>query len=93
MKKIKILVASLIIGSVAYAQQPPQGGAGNGINWRRGGNFGGPGAPNKFGTFWNSPIYTYTNGIGRMLINKGGTGSGAGRVAMGNNLPLSIYNS
>jgi len=92
MKKIKILVAALLIGSVAYAQEPPQGTAGGGINWKRGGNSGGPGSPNIFGTsaLNNNPIYTYTNGINRMTIFGFGTGNNAGRVAMGNNLPANF---
>ncbi len=68
MKKIKILVASLIIGSIAYAQQPPTGGAGGGAFWRKGGNNIGNGF-NIFGTMFNSPIYTYTNGVGRGIRN------------------------
>ncbi len=56
--KIKILIASLLIGNVAYSQVPT-GTPGPGVNWRRGGNLAGPGAPNIFGAMWNSPIYTY----------------------------------
>lgn len=72
MKKIKILVASLLIGSVAYAQLPPLGNSSANANWRRGGNNLGGGNPpdaNIFGTFYNSPIYTYTNGVPRMIMN------------------------
>lgn len=71
MKKIKILVTTLIIGGVAYAQQPPQGTPGGGINWKRGGNSGPIGSPNIFGTSAgnNNPIYTYTNGVPRMVVN------------------------
>ena len=71
MKKIKILVASLLIGSVAYAQQPPQGTAGGGAFWRKGGNVGVPTSPNIFGTATgnNNPIYTYTNGINRSVLS------------------------
>lgn len=72
MKKIKILVASLLIGSVAYAQLPPLGNSGISTDWKRGGNNLGGGNPpdaNIFGTFYNSPIYTYTNGVARMIVN------------------------
>ena len=70
MKKIKILIATLLLGSVAYAQLPPTGGAGGGTFWRKGGNTAGNGF-NIFGTGagWNSPIYTYTNGIARSKLN------------------------
>ena len=69
MKKIKILIATLLLGSVAYAQLPPTGGAGGGTFWRKGGNTAGNGF-NIFGTGagWNSPIYTYTNGIAILLL-------------------------
>ncbi len=72
MKKIKILVASLLIGSVAYAQLPPLGNSGISTDWKRGGNNLGGGNPpdaNIFGTFYNSPIYTYTNSVPRMIVN------------------------
>lgn len=71
MKKITMLIGSLLIGSLIYAQQPPQGGAGGGAFWRKGGNTGPFGSPNIFGTATgnNNPIYTYTNGIARMKVN------------------------
>lgn len=69
MKKIRILVATFLVGSVAYAQQAPSGTAGPGAFWRQGGNTGVPSSPNIFGTFYNSPIYTYTNSQRRMKLN------------------------
>ncbi|MBE7442111.1 MAG: hypothetical protein HS119_06625 [Flavobacteriales bacterium] len=86
MKKIKILVASLLLGGFTYGQTAPQGAPPvNNTNtqarsaWYRGGNFaGGPaGNNNIFGTMagFNSPIYTYTNGIARIKLN--GTFGGA----------------
>ncbi len=66
-----MLIGSLLIGSLIYAQQPPQGGAGGGAFWRKGGNLGVPTSPNIFGTAAgnNNPIYTYTNGIARSKLN------------------------
>lgn len=39
--------------------------------WYRGGNpnIGNGGSNNIFGTLWNSPIYTQTNGVNRMKLN------------------------
>jgi len=56
----------------------------------RGGNFtGGLGGNNNiFDTMWNSPIYTYTNGINRMTVFGKGILNTDGRIAMGNDLPL-----
>lgn len=73
MKKITILIGSLLIGSLIYAQQSPTGNGGNSKEWHRGGNnaapFGQGGTDNIFGTMWNSPIYTYTDGINRARLN------------------------
>ncbi len=71
MKKITMLIGSLLIGSLIYAQQPPQGAAGGGAFWRKGGNTGPFGSPNIFGTATgnNNPIYTYTNGIAASKLN------------------------
>ncbi len=80
MKKIKFLVASLLLGGITYGQAPtgtpppnlpsPQLGQ---YAWYRGGNFavGAAGNNNIFGTMagFNSPIYTHTNGINRMIVN------------------------
>lgn len=79
MKKITIVAAMLLSASL-FAQQGPIGPAINpNVNtalkanhaWYRGGNnLGGPaGSKNIFGTMWNSPIYTYTNGVGRGIRN------------------------
>ena len=106
MKKIKILIASLLIGSVAYTQQPPQGNAGGGAFWRKGGNTGPFGSPNKFGTAAgnNSPIYTITDGDYRMKLNgdlnynvNGINGQRDGFLLLGNNSAFGgggdLYNS
>ena len=89
-----MLISALFIGGLMYAQQNSTGNPGNSSDWRRGGNliapFGQGGSNNIFGTMWNSPIYTYTNGINRMTIFGFGTGNNAGRVAMGNNLPANF---
>lgn len=80
MKKITILIGSLLIGSLIYGQQAPTGPTiPNSTNvpnkaghaWFRGGNqFGGQGGgKNIFGTMWNSPIYTYSNGVNRARLN------------------------
>lgn len=70
-KKISALFSSLALTAVVYAQQPPQGTPGPGAFWRQGGNTGGPGAPNIFGTTGgnNNPIYTVTNGVNRTRLN------------------------
>ena len=99
MKKIKILIASILCGGFAYGQAPT-GAPPTNINntnltatsaWYRGGNFaaGSAGTNNIFGTAagFNSPIYTQTNGVQRSILRGGGTGNNAGRMALGNNLP------
>ncbi|PKP40907.1 MAG: hypothetical protein CVT95_13105 [Bacteroidetes bacterium HGW-Bacteroidetes-12] len=83
MKKI-IFAASMLLCSVAIAQQAPTPNPPNDPTtslstpqkgqyaWFRGGNLNtGNSATNSniFGTMWNSPIYTYTNGINRMIVN------------------------
>jgi len=78
MKKITIIAAMLLSVS-AFAQEPPQGvppatntNARAVAAWYRGGNNAVGTTPpdaNIFGTMWNSPIYTYTNGIARVLVN------------------------
>ena len=66
-------MSTILIGSLTYAQQNPTGNPGNSRDWRRGGNLAAPpglgGTNNIFGTMWNSPIYTYTNGVPRMKLN------------------------
>jgi hypothetical protein len=79
MKQINLLVGTLLISSSIFAQLPPQGSPpANNVNakanaaWYRGGNFPlgtTPPDANIFGTMWNSPIYTYTAGINRMIVN------------------------
>ncbi|MDF1676303.1 MAG: tail fiber domain-containing protein [Vicingaceae bacterium] len=72
MKKFKILVAFILFGSIAHAQLPPLGSSGNSTDWRRGGNnpiTGNPPNANIFGTMYNSPIYTYTDGVNRARLN------------------------
>lgn len=78
MKKIYLLLGTIMIGSLAFSQSIPQGNPpGNNVNaqanaaWYRGGNnFGGPaGGANIFGTLWNSPIYTQTFGVNRTKLN------------------------
>jgi hypothetical protein len=66
-----VLLSIIALTTMVYAQQPPQGTSGGGAFWRQGGNIGGPGAPNIFGTATtnNNPIYTQTNGVNRMKIN------------------------
>jgi hypothetical protein len=77
MKKIKILITSILFGGAAFSQpigNPPANNtnARAAAAWYRGGNnIGGtnPVGANIFGTMWNSPIYTHTNGINRMIVN------------------------
>ncbi|MEZ4936607.1 MAG: tail fiber domain-containing protein [Crocinitomicaceae bacterium] len=68
MKKIYLCVLFTLSTNIAFLQAPA-GTPGNGQNWRRGGNFAIPGGDNIFGTFFNSPIYTYTNSLARMKLN------------------------
>lgn len=78
MKKIKFLIVSTLLSSAVFSQPignpPSPATVPNHANsaWYRGGNnIGGtnPVGANIFGTMWNSPIYTYTNGVGRMIVN------------------------
>lgn len=88
------LLSLLLIANGVYAQQNPTntnpGGAASGMQsqqyWSRGGNTDNLGTNNIFGTLWNSPIYTQTAGITRMVLRGGGTGNNAGRMKLGNNL-------
>lgn len=62
----------LCLGNLAFDQQDPTGTPHPNINyndWFRGGNSGNILSPNIFGTMWNSPIYTQTNGVNRMKLN------------------------
>ena len=78
MKKLSFTIYAIVYSIYAIGQQgqtggPPVGGSTiqAGSSWYRGGNnSGGPGGSNNlFGTKWNSPIYTQTNGINRMKLN------------------------
>ncbi len=72
-KKISVLLGTMALTTMVYAQQTPTGTPGNSSDWRRGGNLAAPpglgGTNNIFGTMWNSPIYTVTNGVTRMRLN------------------------
>ena len=89
MKKSLLLgaVASLFLGTAINAQvtsptnvstPPPQFVGFNGV-----------GVPEELQirNDFNLPISFHTNGIQRILVDNGGGGFAAGRVAMGNNLP------
>ena len=83
--KMQLLLFTLLICSTAQAQL-----------WRLGGNSNLPAADditapgaNQLGSQagFNVPINFITNGTQRMIIDNGGTGTAAGRIAIGNNLP------
>jgi hypothetical protein len=77
--KHKIYLSILVLGFNAVAQTPtgpargtfPPIAPNTSIPWLRGGNLvaGTGGFDNIFGTFFNSPIYTHTNGKNRMIVN------------------------
>lgn len=71
MKKIILIGCLLFSWQFILAQQNPTGAAAIANDWRRGGNTpgGGTGFNNIFGTFWNSPIHTYTNSVQRTRLN------------------------
>lgn len=80
MKKQFLLLGAILFGVSALAQQAPTntapGGSGpSGQNsaqyWSRAGNNNFPvgNTNNIFGTLWNSPIYTVTNGVNRTKLN------------------------
>lgn len=80
MKKQFLLFGAILFGVSVFAQQAPTNtapaGAGpSGQNnqqfWSRAGNsnFPGTNTNNIFGTLWNSPIYTVTNGFNRTKLN------------------------
>jgi hypothetical protein len=96
--KNKILLLGLIITYGINAQQV-QTGSGNvtvtpnlansSFSWFRGGNLSGgaAGTNNIFGTLWNSPIYTQTNGVQRtVLMGSTPAGSISGSFGLGTNL-------
>lgn len=76
--KFNLLGVFLLTSYMTYSQSPPTGSppAGNtaaqaAAAWYRGGNnpSGTAGFANIFGTMWNSPIYTVTDGVHRMRLN------------------------
>lgn len=93
-KKICMTAIGLISLGCLFGQQSATGndpsGAASGTNsqqyWSRAGNTSANGTNNIFGTKWNSPIYTITNGNVRMITMAGGVGANDGRIAIGNNL-------
>lgn len=100
MKKIKNLFVASLFASYAFAQQPPtpnpaaDPAAGQPVPqrgnfaWYRGGNVPTTGAAtnNIFGTLWNSPIYFYTDGAQRMVLN-GTSGATSGFLGLGTATP------
>src|SRR3989338_4778019 len=77
MKKYNILLGVILSGASAYAQQVPTNtdpvGNLSGRNseqfWSRAGNTNLNGTNNVFGTIFNSPIYTITDGTNRTKLN------------------------
>lgn len=76
-KKFKLLLIGLISSIGIMAQQAPTNnnpsGNASGTNdkkfWSRAGNTMTQGTNNIFGTMWNSPIYTYSAGLFRTILN------------------------
>ncbi|MCC7332731.1 MAG: hypothetical protein IT232_09000, partial [Flavobacteriales bacterium] len=99
MKKI-VIVAAMLLSANLFAQTNPQGtpppnntNAKANAAWYRGGNFAvgtTPPSANIFGTMWNSPIYTYTNGVNRMIVN-GDRSATIGAALGGFNVPTNGY--
>ena len=86
MKKYILLLFGGLLNGLAFAQQSPTlsspalpllNGQLSEQFWSRAGNTNINGSNNIFGTLWNSPIYTQTNGAYRMKLN--GTFSGGGQ--------------
>ena len=88
---ILIFLGLILLPVLGFCQNQPPTGAANGNanynDWFRGGNVGlvNGTTPNKIGSFWNSPMYFYTNGNPnnqndntnlRMKINPTFTGAG-----------------
>ncbi|MBK8684017.1 MAG: hypothetical protein IPN26_03000 [Bacteroidetes bacterium] len=80
--KRKLLSILLMLPFAAFAQltinQAPTGGplppaaptaTQASLAWYRGGNLGAPGFENIFGTFWNSEVHHYTNGLRRFTTS------------------------
>ncbi|MBI3240325.1 MAG: hypothetical protein HYZ43_16020, partial [Flavobacteriia bacterium] len=96
MKKYNLLLGIILSGVSAFAQQVPTttdpAGAPSGRNsdqfWSRAGNTNVNGTNNTFGTLWNSPIYTQTNGVTRTtLMGLNPSGSITGAFGIGTSLP------
>jgi hypothetical protein len=74
--KLKLL-SLLLITNLVYSQQNPTNNNPAGVvsgfqsqqYWSRGGNNQSLGPNNIFGTLWDSPIYTQTNGRNHMKLN------------------------
>lgn len=74
MKKISLLLILISLTLILHAQQGPTGqnNPSYNQNWSRTGNYqngSNPTGANIFGTNWNSPIYTVTNGTVRTRLN------------------------
>src|SRR5687768_11801121 len=68
-KKIMLLSLLVMFGSSLFSQQTATGSSATSIFWKRGGNNNvGGNTDNILGTFWQSPIYHYTNSQPRMTI-------------------------
>lgn len=92
MKKINLLLSTSLITINLFSQQAPTGFGTNGVGanantyWARGGNLFNNAGNNIFGTMWNSPIYFYTDGAQRMVLN-GTTGATSGFLGLGTATP------
>ena len=84
-----IVMTFIILGFTNAYSQNVINNAG-GVNWRMGGNNLSATGSTVFGTFapLAQPIFIYSNGFERMLINNLGNGNNDGQIAMGNNLPV-----
>ena len=99
MKKITIILG-LFTSSILFGQQnatnnnpsvPAQNGTNDRAFWSRSGNTPINGNNNIFGTLWNSPIYTKTNGIQRqILMGSNPAGSVTGSFGLGTVLQQSF---
>jgi hypothetical protein len=85
MKKLNFLLVTTLCFTTFYAQPPtgtpsgtyPASVPNTSKSWHRGGNLpvGSGSVDNIFGTFFPSPIYTFTNSVGRMKLNGNTTNS------------------
>lgn len=87
MKKINLKIVGVITFSLlsisTYAQQPWF------VNGNTNAQLGGSLTP-SIGTNQNRSLLFETNNINRQIIQNGGIGANAGRVAFGNNLPTNF---